>query len=99
MPFTAADPTYLQPKAAAAPAAPAVVQLPAVPVSTAPTKSPIPVTPQFVYFETREEARIFAANVDVRQSDILRNPTGPKGKRWSVPSHLVKSKATAAVTA
>jgi hypothetical protein len=99
VPFTAADLAYLQPKAAAAPAAPAVVQLPAVPVSTAPTKSPIPVTPRFEFFETREEARIFCAANDIRQSDILRNPTGPKGKRWSVPTALVKSHAKAAATA
>ena len=101
VPFTATDLAYLQPKAptAAAPAAPAVVQLPAVPVSTTPTKSPIPVTPQFVYFETREEARIFAANVDVRQSDILRNPTGPKGKKWSIPTRLIASQHKALIPA
>jgi len=95
VPFTEADLAYLKPKEAAPVGnANPVVQLPAVPVSTTPTKSPIPVTPrapQFYFFETREDARMFCAGADIRQSDILRNPTGPKGKRWSIPANLVKA--------
>lgn len=89
VPFTEADLAYLQPKAAVT--TPPVVQLPPVPVSNKPTKSPIPVTPRFEYFETREDARRFCAANGIKQSDILNNPTGIKGKRWSVPSALAKS--------
>lgn len=59
VPFTDADLAYLQPKSAA----PAVVQLPAVPVSTRPTPSPVPkqaVTKLPLYFPTRELARAYA---------------------------------------
>jgi hypothetical protein len=96
VPFTEADLAYLQPKApGAAPVAPPVLTLPQVPVSNRPTKSPIPVTPQFQFFDTREDARIFAGAHGIKQSDILRNPTAVKGRQWSVPTKLVKQAATA----
>lgn len=89
VPFTDADLAYLQPKAAA-PAVPPVVQLPAVPVSNKPTKSPIPVTPQFQFFETRDDARLFCGAHGIVQSAILKNGTAIKGRKWSVPTALVK---------
>ena len=80
--FTEADLAYLQPKPVAAPA---VVQLPQVPVSFTPTKSPIPVTPKKHYFETREEARIYCASVPRPQSDIQKNALYlSKETRWYV---------------
>lgn len=86
-PFTEADTAYLNPKPTPAPA---VTQLPAVPVSTTPTKSPIPVSkkaPAMHYFETRDEARFFCRNEGRPQTDIQ----GPfkdavKHKRWQVAS-------------
>lgn len=68
----------------AAPVKPAVVQLPAVPVSNAPTKSPIPVTPrvQTVFFMTREEARQEAQAQGKSPIDL--GKTAPKGKRWTI---------------
>lgn len=68
----------------AAPVKPAVVQLPAVPVSNAPTKSPIPVTPrvQTIFFMTREEARQGAQAQG--KSPIDMGKTAPKGKRWTI---------------
>ena len=96
VPFTEADLAYLQPKAApAAPAVPPVLTLPQVPVSNRPTKSPIPVTPQFQFFETREDARRFAGANGIKQSDILRNPTAIKGRQWSIPTKLIKQAVTA----
>ena len=89
VPFTEADLAYLQHKAPVA--APAVPQLLNVPVSTTPTKSPIPVTPTFHYFDTRDEARLFCGAYGIVQSAILKNPTGPKGRKWSVPSALMKT--------
>jgi hypothetical protein len=89
VPFTAADLAYLQPKAPVA-AVPAVPKLIPVPVSTTPTKSPIPVTPMFVYFETREEARQFCGAEGVVQSAILKNPLAPKSRKWSLPTALLK---------
>lgn len=84
VPFTASDLSYLATNGVA-PAKPAVVQLPAVPVKTSPTKSPIPVTPQRTYFETREEARLHCANVGKVQRDIQRNSPGcVKERRWFV---------------
>ena len=64
-------------------------QLPPVPVSNKPTKSPVPVTPRFEFFATREEARRFCGDYGIRQSEILNNPTGHKDKRWLVPTALV----------
>lgn len=90
VPFTAADLAYLQPKAAV-PAVPAVVQLPAVPVSHAPTKSPIPVTPKFEYFETREEARRYCNAHDIRFLNMVKNSTAPMEKRWAVPKAKAKA--------
>jgi hypothetical protein len=95
VPFTEADLAYLKPKT---PATPAPVQLLQVPVSTTPTKSPIPVTPQFSYFETRDDARQFCAAAGIVQSEILKNPTAAKGRKWSVPTRLIKSAAKQAVT-
>lgn len=92
VPFTDADLAYLQPKATGAVTAP--VHLLAVPVSTTPTKSPIPVTPNFCYFETREEARDFCESYGIVQSTILKNVTAPKGRKWSVPSSLMKTGTT-----
>jgi hypothetical protein len=90
VPFTEADLAYLQPKPTPAPQAPAVVVLPAVPVSTAPTKSPIPVTPRKPaeeYFATREEARLYAASIGKVQSAIVnRGPAVPRERRWAVPA-------------
>lgn len=83
VPFTDADLAYLQPKPVV-PATPPVVQLPAVPVKTSPTKSPIPVTPRVHYFETRDEARLYCASVGKVQSDIQQNKQAPKGRRWFV---------------
>lgn len=67
-----------------APPKPAVVQLPAVPVSNGPTKSPIPVTPrmQTVFFKTREEARQEAQAQGKSPVDL--GSTAPKGKRWTI---------------
>jgi hypothetical protein len=94
VPFTDADLAYLQPKAAV-PATPPVITLPQVPVSNKPTKSPIPVTPRFEFFNTRDEARSFCNLHGVKQSEILKNPTAIKGRRWSVPTALAKGTATA----
>ena len=83
-PFTESDLSYLATKNAT-PVKPAVVQLPAVPVKTAPTKSPIPVTPRHEYFETREDARTYCASVGKVQKDIQRNTPGcVKERRWYV---------------
>jgi hypothetical protein len=86
VPFTDADLAYLQPKPVVA--APAPVQLPAVPVSTTPTKSPIPVTPRtplVSYFETREDARQHCAAMGIPQSRIQKNPNSvQKRDRWFV---------------
>ena len=83
-PFTESDLSYLATKNVT-PVKPAVVQLPAVPVKTAPTKSPIPVTPRYQYFETREEARTYCASVGRIQKDIQRNTPGcVKERRWYV---------------
>ena len=67
-----------------APPKPAVVQLPAVPVSNAPTKSPILVTPrvQTIFFRTREEARQEAQAQG--KSPVDMGSTAPKGKRWTI---------------
>lgn len=56
----------------------------AVPLSTAPTKSPIPVTARFQYFETREDARTHCASVGKLQREIQKNPGGVKERRWFV---------------
>lgn len=66
VPFTEADLAYLQPKAAA-PVAPAVVQLPAVAPTNKPTPNPLKPTPKapsdyingklVAYFDTRDEGR------------------------------------------
>ena len=58
-PFTEADLAYLKPK----PVQPAVIQLPAVPVSTRPTPSPVAakaLAPQRKFFATRNLARAHA---------------------------------------
>lgn len=84
VPFTEADLAYLKPKEQA-PAKPAVVELPKVPVSRTPTKSPIPVTPRsplYMYFETRDDARAHCRAVGRPQTDIQNDKTAPKGKRW-----------------
>lgn len=94
-PFTEADLAHLKPKAAAPAVKPGVVQLPAVPVSTKPTKSPIPVTPQFQYFYTREDARTFCGAYGIPQSLILRNRTAVRGRQWSIPTSLIKNKSMA----
>lgn len=74
--FTGAKPT---------PPKQAVVQLPKVPVTNRPTKSPIPVTPRVQYFETREEARQFCNATGKPQTSIQNNgKQAPKSKRWSV---------------
>lgn len=82
VPFTDADLAYLQPKSAA----PGVVQLPAVPVSTRPTPSPVPkqaVTKLPLYFPTRELARAYAR---VTGGAVVVKDNGPlAGKnRWEV---------------
>lgn len=92
-PFTDADLAFLQPK----PAAPAVVQLPAVPVSTKPTPSPIAPTPKTVvamvdgmlvkFFDKRDDARDYArSNPGTMQRDAKNysNVQGANGKRWFV---------------
>ena len=84
VPFTEADLAYLQPKPVAAPAP---VQLPAVPVSTTPTKSPIPKTPKVnqVFFETREDARFYCRNQGISQTMIKDyGRDAAKGRRWAV---------------
>lgn len=87
VPFTQAELERFQPKPAAPVAVPQPVQLPAVPVSTKPTPSPIPVTkrPVQITFDTREEARRAAAAKGVPQKQIQRIP-GPtrNSVRWSV---------------
>lgn len=64
-----------------------VVQLPAVPVSTTPTKSPIPVQKKAdkttMLFNTREEARTFCRGRGLPQTLIYR-----QGSMWSVPVTL-----------
>lgn len=54
----------------------------AVPVSNAPTKSPIPVTPrpQLNCYPTRDEARMAAVLHNKHVGDF--GPASPKGKRW-----------------
>lgn len=86
VPFTDADLAYLQPKPVA-PATPPVVQLVKVPVSNTPTKSPIPVTPMYQYFETRDDARIYCGANGIPQSSIVKNGLAVlKSKRWFVPT-------------
>ena len=68
-------------------AAPAPVQLPAVPVSTKPTKSPIPKTPKVnqVFFETREDARIHCRNQGISQTLIKdHGRDAANGRRWAI---------------
>ena len=68
-------------------AVPAPVQLPAVPVSTKPTKSPIPKTPKVnqVFFETREDARIHCRNQGISQTLIKdHGRDAAKGRRWGI---------------
>lgn len=96
VPFTEADLAYLQPKTSTIGLATAPVQLPAVAPTNRPTPSPIPVTPRFEYFDTREEARLFCGAHGIVQSAILKNPTTIKGKKWSVPAALVKAPASQA---
>jgi hypothetical protein len=91
VPFTDADLAYLQPKVVAP--APAVVQLVQVPVSHRPTPSPIPVTPMRAYFETRDDARIYCGANGIVQSEIRKESSVLKSKRWSVPA--VRQKMTA----
>jgi hypothetical protein len=87
--FTEADLAYLKPKALVAPAAPAVVQLPAVPVSTKPTPSPIPPAKKErakKYFETRQEAREYCRKNGNTLKDACKDigGHGPNGERWFV---------------
>lgn len=63
---------------------PAVVQLPAVAPTNKPTKSPIPVTPRVVFFNTREEARNYCRSYSKDQQLIQNDKTAPKGKRWFI---------------
>lgn len=88
VPFTEADLAYLQPKPIVAANAPVMpVQLPAVPVSSTPTKSPIPVQPRYEYFFTREDARRHCAAFGIVQSDIINNGRqAANDKRWAVPT-------------
>jgi hypothetical protein len=87
VPFTEADLAFLQPKPVV-PAAPAVVQLPAVPVSTKPTPSPVAgvVLQDYLngrrveYFDKRSEAR---ATGKTPQDAKLLGLTNAK-KRWFV---------------
>jgi hypothetical protein len=65
---------------------PAVVELPAVPVSNAPTKSPIPVAHKTCHFRTREEARRHCAAIGKAQSWIKKDPAAPANKRWNAPA-------------
>lgn len=82
-PFTDADLAYL--KKPDAPAANAVVQLPAVAPTNKPTKSPVPVTPRVLRFETREEARNHCRANGIDQTRIKDNGKGSvKGTRWTV---------------
>lgn len=78
VPFTDADLAYLQPK----PAVPAVIQLPAVPVTNRPTPSPIPKqTKARNLFPTRELARQFAR----KNGGTLKDNGPAAGKdRWEV---------------
>lgn len=79
-PFTDADLAYLKPKVATP--TPAVVQLPAVPVSTKPTPSPIAKTPpvdNYHYFITRESARNYCRSRGIPLTSIERD-----GRRWKV---------------
>lgn len=75
--FTEADLAYLKPKEATKPE---VTQLIKVPVSTTPTKSPIPVTPMKKTFTSRKDAREYAKKVGRKVVD-LGVGTAP---RWSV---------------
>lgn len=82
--FTEADLAYLKPKVAA----PAVVQLPAVPVTNKPTPSPIPVQKKAqpvavaqapvggLKFRTREEARNYCRANKISQKQIKHNYLG-----------------------
>ena len=82
-PFYMAPVNPTQPK-------PAVVQLPQVVPTGRPTPNPIPVTPMFDYFETRDEARDHCASFGIVQSKIQKNPAAPKSRRWAVPTALKK---------
>ncbi len=62
---------------------PAVVELPKVAPTNKPTKSPIPVTPRTVYFETRDDARMYCRNEGIPQTLIVNDKT-TKSYRWSV---------------
>ncbi len=76
--FTEADLAYLKPKATVT--TPEVVQLPKVPVTNKPTKSPIPVTSKVMYFSSRKAAREYAKlkGKSVKDLGVNSNP------RWSV---------------
>ena len=77
--FTESDLAYLKPKEAVNP----VVQLPVVPVSTTPTKSPIPVkkkAPSLKLFDTRDEARFYVRNNGGKLVDMGKGAAN----RWCV---------------
>lgn len=97
-PFTAADLAYLGEKSPfyvppATPPASNVVQLPPVPVSTTPTKSPIPVTPRQAgseFFATREASRFRCAELGIPQREVLdHGRSAPKARRWQLPGCLI----------
>lgn len=87
VPFTEHDEAYLKPKVDNG-----VVQLPAVPVSTTPTKSPIPVTPKpktvsMNWFRTRDDARAYCRAHGLSQT-LIGDARGlvsyPAGTPWHV---------------
>lgn len=80
---------FTKPKAPAA-TKPAVVELPKVAPTNKPTKSPIPVTPRWAYFETRDDARSHCRAHNLSQQEIQNDKHAPKGKRWSVPYSATK---------
>jgi len=84
--FTQAEIDLFTKPAAPKTAKPAVVVLPKVAPTNKPTKSPIPVTPRYSYFDTREEARTYCRDNGVSQQEIENDKTAPKGKRWFIPT-------------
>lgn len=87
VPFTDEDLAYLQPKPVV-PAAPAVVQLPAVAPTNKPTPNPlkpfkkvVPVNDK-TYFTTREEGRMVARKSGKSLKDA--GKTSPRDKRWYI---------------
>jgi len=96
VPFTKEElDRFLKPaSAAAAPAQPAILQLPAVPVTNRPTPSPIPVTKQIQapyfngkpikIFTKRSDARKAGSLIDLKKHDGMKKVGVGPNDRWAV---------------